>query len=66
MSTTIRCVTTTKDDCVEYEIFINGERKWIETVFFRNDRRHRAGGPAFQEAARRQEKKAQQFIAENS
>lgn len=66
MAVNVHSVTTNSDHCVTYEVFVGGTRKWIRTVYFRNDKRHRAGGPAFVEAAREQEAEAKRLLGEIS
>lgn len=62
----VRMVTTQTEKYVTYEVFVGGERKWIRTVFFRNDKRHRAGGAAFREAAAGQEAETKRLAGEYS
>ena len=60
-----RCVTEVQHDegCVHYTVETEtGETIWTRLVYFGKDRQHRAGGPAFQEAAREQERQARDYI----
>lgn len=68
----ITMVTTINETCVDYEV-IDGDAdsgdfgdatiEWSKQVEFGNDRRHRAGGPAFREAAQEQHKFAAELAA---
>lgn len=51
----VRSITTINRDCVVYEVFLNGTRQWVATVYFSHDKANRAGGAAFVEAAHHQE-----------
>lgn len=66
MAVNVHSVTTHNDQYITYEVFVGGKRKWIRTVYFKNDKRHRAGGPAFVEAARDQEAQAKKLLGEIS
>lgn len=49
--------TAVRDDCVEYEVVDEKDAIiWKRIVWFGHDEAHRAGGQAFVEAAREQEK----------
>jgi hypothetical protein len=43
---------------VHYHVYADGQQRWYKYVRFGKDRRHRAGGPAFVEASRKQEEVA--------
>lgn len=66
MATSVHQVTTINDGSVTYEVFVGGTKKWVVTVFFGRDRRHRAGGAAFKEAAKAQEAEAARLLGEAS
>lgn len=59
MSTTVHSTLTRTDTGMVYTVTRNGQLWWETTVRFGRSKTNRAGGPAFQQAAREQDRQAQ-------
>lgn len=58
MSTIVRSVMERTDTEIKYTVHRNGVLFWEKSVRFGRNKANRAGGPAFQQAAREQDRKA--------